>query len=468
MRNVERRLAGLLALVFALLMSGCGDEIVYRDQVAFVDPPPAAANFLGYADEEAKKTVCGNCHAGKQAAWAQTKHASAWASLENSGHSASYCEGCHTVSALGNAAETDSVGWTSTHDTRYYDVQCESCHGAGLGHVLNPDANMKPLAPMGVDTAFNYGCGECHSGTHTPFLEEWQESGHSHAYASRETNPSCTKCHEARGILEAWGFGKPAHSESPTQYMRQTCALCHDPHNATNDNQLRLSVSVADTSQNLCMRCHNRRIVPELTSTRGPHAAQAPVLLGMGGWIPASFTFQPRELVATHGSSSNEKLCVTCHITPFSTPNTATGETFYSTGHTFQATPCVNADGIPTGAADCAMTERSFRGCVGCHGTESAARTAMSVAELRIETLALEIDSLIVRIPSTEFSITDGRTSTGEGARFNRDMARMSGNAVHNPFYMEALLLASIKQIQTDYGVRFSSVPMSPQLAPRP
>jgi hypothetical protein len=54
----------------------------------------------------------------------------------------------------------------------------------------------------------------------------------------------------------------------------------------------------------------------------------------------------------------------------------------------------------------------------------------------------------------TEFSITDNKITTGEGSAFNSAAAynptsgAMTGNTVHNPYLMEALLTASIAQLK--------------------
>jgi len=59
----------------------------------------------------------------------------------------------------------------------------------------------------------------------------------------------------------------------------------------------------------------------------------------------------------------------------------------------------------------------------------------------------------------TEFSTTDNKITTAEGSAFNSAAAYnptsgvMSGNTVHNPYLMEALLTASIAQLKKDYGV---------------
>jgi len=151
-------------------------------------------------------------------------------------------------------------------------------------------------------------------------------------------------------------------------------------------------------------------------------------------------------------------LCAGCHVTRWTVNDPNTGAfAFQVTGHRFEATPCVDASGMPTGKTDCTDAERAFKGCVasGCHGTESAARSALATAEGRISTLAAQIDALVAKVPTTEIAKADGRYTTAEGAQFNAALARAdNGGAVaHNPFLIEQLLTATIKQLQKDYNL---------------
>src|SRR5690606_16423374 len=76
------------------------------------------------------------------------------------------------------------------------------------------------------------------------------------------------------------------------------------------------------------------------------------------------------------------------------------------------------------------------------------------LAETRINTLAAELNAQLQQVPATEFNANDGRYSTAEGANFNYQLAvNYPGSAVHNPFLVEALLLATIAQVEDDYGV---------------
>ncbi len=60
---------------------------------------------------------------------------------------------------------------------------------------------------------------------------------------------------------------------------------------------------------------------------------------------------------------------------------------------------------------------------------------------------------MIAQIPASEFITGDNLITTGEGAKFNSALAKLSGSAAHNPFLVEALVTATIKQVQTDYGI---------------
>src|SRR5512145_252906 len=170
------RLAILVGLVAGL--GACTDEQIVYVNRPFNPPVDAVNGFLGYFDEAAKQTSCGNCHASTQAQWVGTAHANAWADLQNSGHAQGFCGGCHTVNDLGNVA-ADSQGYNLVQDASYHDVQCESCHGAGFEHASLPDGVAGPLASIGIpQSAATNGCGECHTGEHHPYVEQWTESRH--------------------------------------------------------------------------------------------------------------------------------------------------------------------------------------------------------------------------------------------------------------------------------------------------
>jgi len=224
----SKALLPLLALGLSA-MAGCIDEkIVFRDRELFEEPLASAGNFLGYSDVESQLTVCGNCHVEKQGEWIGTAHADAWAGLQGSGHAQTFCEGCHTVGQLGNTVAVPA-GHEVTGEARYQDVQCEACHGPGLTHVTDPKDSTVPLAPLNVGVGATQGCGECHSGAHQPFVEEWVQSRHGDAgRTSFRTREDCAPCHGGKGALDAWGIKTEyLEKDDASASVGITCAVCH-------------------------------------------------------------------------------------------------------------------------------------------------------------------------------------------------------------------------------------------------
>lgn len=442
-----------------ILVAGCTDtETIFVERPLFDDPPAAAAGFLGYGTVDAQTesfTTCGNCHIGVQSEWVLTNHSGAWATLQANSHAAPFCEGCHTVSEVGNAAEGD-VAWNATADPRYQDVQCESCHGPGAGHIANPGGS-QPLASIKADVDLENGCGECHEGSHHGFVDEWAQSQHgpnvSSAYARGRVD--CQSCHEARAALQAFGVDSEYLEKDGAENLPIVCAVCHDPHSTTNEHQLRFPINVTDVENNLCMKCHHKRAVPDTASSRGPHSPQGPLLLGEEvGWTPPNF--DTNIVRGTHGSAQNEELCVTCHLFGREITDPITGDFVLSSkGHLFKPIPCLDAvTGVPL-AADCDVADRSFASCTGagCHGDETVARSLYSLATARIAGLVADLDVQLAGVPVTEFDETDGILTVGEGATFNAGLGDITSSAIHNPFLTEALLLGSMQAVLDEYGI---------------
>jgi predicted CXXCH cytochrome family protein len=270
----------------------------------------------------------------------------------------------------------------------------------------------------------------------------------------------CEICHVGESVLAAWGVTsnfteKDSLTRNASASLPITCGVCHDPHAKNGDGQLRFPIDVPDEGTNLCMKCHNRRSVPDVTSSSGPHAPEGPTVLGTAGWWPPNLESPRGTLISTHGSEANPRLCATCHINRFTVTNPTTGAfQFQATGHLFDAVPCLNSQGLPT-RGDCSVTSRSFKGCTGagCHATETVARSAFVAAEGRLELLTDALDEVVLQVPASEFNTSDGKYTTGEGAKFNLALARAGGSIIHNPFMIEALITSSIKQIEIDYGI---------------
>lgn len=449
-----------ILLPFLFGLTACVEEVVSGGDDLFPPLPDGAASFVGYSDAATHRVVCGNCHIGQQAEWEETAHANAWATLEGSGHATEVCEACHTVSQRGNVTSQPG-GYETTRDARYHDVQCESCHGPGLDHVTNPDIDAnQPMAPLAVGLDLTQGCGECHSGTHHPFVEEWAQSRHGQVQVSAAGRAECAGCHTGENALLAWGvrdeyLEKDAALNDPSVHLAITCGVCHDPHATATQGQLRFAVDVPSEEENLCMKCHHKRGVPDPTTFRGPHSPEGPLLLGYGGWWPPNMDFGTDTIVATHGSERNPRLCAGCHVNRFEVTDEVTGDfVFQATGHLFQAIPCLDAGGIPT-TGDCGLTERTFQTCASaqCHDSEAVARNLFVLAETRVEDLATELTALLAMVPEAEFDPGDGRYTTAEGSQFNVELAAFRGSSIHNPVLMEALLRSSIRQVRQEYGL---------------
>ena len=473
MKSMRLRGFALAQTLLLVLVGACTDtEQVFVERPLFEDPPDAAQGFLGYDDPVEKLVVCGNCHIGQQGEWEDTRHAEAWADLQASGHAEESCYGCHTVGQRGNLIDDENVGHAATGDERYQDVQCESCHGPGLQHVTNPDAS-QPLASIAVGVDLTSGCGECHQGAHNPFVEEWSQSRHGSPNPYPQGRESCQSCHEGKGALVALGVDAEYIERDSEELQPITCAVCHDPHDPTNSRQLRFPIDVANLEQNLCMRCHQKRAVPDPgTFSRGPHSPQGPLLLGEDvGWRPPNFQYASARIVGTHGTEANPRLCATCHVNRLEVTDPVTGDfVFNASGHLFKPIPCLDEQGVPTAEEDCALEERSFDSCTesGCHGTPEAARSAYTVATDRISALVAELDALLAQVPESEFSREDDVFTIAEGAEFNAGLGDITSSAIHNPFLTEALLTASIRVVREEYGLAASSAIILDNVLERP
>ena len=492
----------VLGVLVGAALGACTDEkIVYRDREPFNPPPDAQSGFLGYFTRATKQTTCGNCHVGHQRDWRATAHAGAWASLQGSGHAQPFCNACHTVNELGNAA-TGPAGYNAVADSAYHDVQCESCHGPGYTHVLEPDLpGNVPLAPMRVVNASDQtGCAECHSGGHHPFVDEWEQSRHSHVLAAEAGRPECASCHEARAALAAWGQSAnylERDSTLPANYFPPTtCGLCHDPHGTGYSAQLRFPIDVAAPEQNLCVKCHMRRIEPTPASSRGaqPHAPQGAVYYGIGGYRnPTYFVYDTQHVATTHASDvRNPRQCAGCHVLAFSKLDTLTNQTVFSTGHTFRPMPCLNAQGQPIADNSCAYpgepgfvlgVTRSLKSCAqaACHGdpgNEAVARdvfiSGRNTLKMLVDVVWVDLDGdqtidaypvdtgYLAKVKATapaEFTYTDATITPAEGAEFNaRTVGEgLYGNGdkslgVHNPFLSRALIQANIQELLATYA----------------
>ncbi len=519
--DIKRRNLLLAALPVAMLLAvslggsiGCTDEeTVFVDRPPFDEPTETVNLFLGYVGDPAdRKPACANCHATFWGQWRGHGHSTAWDNVV-----AESCWPCHTINERGNSAEGDA-GYVLVQDARYQDVQCESCHGSGWDHVNDPRVETAPLCSIIPDTAATTGCGECHQGTHNPFVEQWSSSAHANVRGFAGRAP-CNECHEGRTALERKFLETSTYIEKNGPDNQPIfCVVCHDAHGSENEAQLRAPIDFSaaeglSSSDHLCIRCHSRRGTPP--SSHGAHAAQGLLLLQEDiGWLPAGFEAPPPP---AHGNPQiNAKLCVSCHVVDVEIEDAITGEfVFHARGHTFEAIPCVDEQGIPDPpGTECELADRDFRACAECHFTDEISRDLFVSLEEdlndRLDQLWVDTDGdevldpvpedagllpqLVAQIAATpadtlELDPRDELITVAEGVFWNAQIAatesreyfvestvlvgiagddededgvadgiewhahHTSGNGVHNPDFLRDLLDASIQALIDFYGL---------------
>ncbi|NIO31906.1 MAG: hypothetical protein GTN75_08990, partial [Gemmatimonadetes bacterium] len=296
--NLAVGLRGGLATISAT------SEEVSADADVTVEGDPFG--LYGYKDTIEKVTPCTGCHSTQHLSWVSTLHSVAWGGLQSSPSAQPMCEGCHSVSELGNTID-EPAGHDLEPVEKFTDVQCESCHGAGPEHWLGLPGPI-PLAPIAVGPDPSKGCGECHTGKHHPYVDEWSKSRHGTVPAqegSAGSLPTCMSCHEGKAALAEKFFESSVYLEAGDgQNQPIVCSVCHDPHGSFFSADLRADVADHSFENNLCVRCHARRGTPP--SRFGPHAAQGPVVLGYNvGWWPG----EPGMLgPSAPGDGMNERL----------------------------------------------------------------------------------------------------------------------------------------------------------------
>ncbi len=496
LRNTMNRLLVAAACVAAVSAVGCVSE------KATPAAPVRDAAFLGYSVPDTKQTTCGNCHVDVQAEWAQTKHASAWADLQATGHADASCNKCHTTNGATNLGADTAGFFAATTDAGkklYQDVQCEACHGPGANHISAP-GETQPIPTIIMDTTHADGCGSCHYDVHNPFAEQLAVSRHGTMPNWEGAAGSCqVNCHTVWGAMSQIAPRATAFREFGTNPLTTTlkpgltCALCHDPHDATNPAQLRLvltATSTADSAQHACGKCHSRSPAANASSwksSRAAHSAQFATLMGTAGYIDPSLG----NITGPMRHGTVETSCAACHMASGPVNSASGAFAVQNTGHTFEVLPCLNPASTATGGVDtsaaCTEANRSFAACgtSTCHASESGARDAFDRVQGEIQGYVnvLWVDkngnSTIDAFPTdsgwlpklllhdaTRAAGTKRLATTGadtvytaaKGARFNAltfGSPNRHGDGsfgVHNPWYVRALLVKSIELMRTAYA----------------
>ena len=423
---------------------------------------------------------CAICHAGgsggdQHTTWLETHHADAWETLQSSGGAASFCEGCHTVGIKGYGVNTSAMdaGWDEVRIDKFVNVQCENCHGPGSEHAESGD-------PSKITVNYEAAtCGSCHTGTHHPtFDQEWELSPHNFdpetSAFGAPGNSFCQGCHEGvaasirlSGDLTSF-YGGGSISERPTVeeqlLMPITCAVCHNPHDASNSSQMRAVADVHLVTSNgespvvtdggtvkLCMQCHHARRGPDTQIENGyahfgPHAnPQADMLSGKSafqGVADSSFVWaDPSHLFV-------ENSCRTCHVHEISAGTLLVSGSISGkvTGHTFE--PNVEACGRCHGAIsdfDDIMALEDFDGDGAVEGVQSEVQGLMDLLETALVANGLDTTGtdLLGALGDTSTSTIVLREAGYNWAYIHDDKSK----GVHNPDYAVQLLQQSIKHL---------------------
>jgi hypothetical protein len=260
--------------------------------------------------------------------WAASAHASAFETLREEGAQETvYCTPCHTVGSNGLDADAalDNGGYDERAVTYLEGVQCENCHGPGSAHPNDGDEEL----PSDLSAEL---CQACHEGEHHPTYTEWSRSLHGSALiedpAMRGGSSQCFKCHN--GLYAKDYLDTPlnyTNQATPTDSLRLTCVVCHDPHG--NGNRANLRDAINDVTLpgglhpqigagRLCVACHNgrrdtNRILRQINEgdeNFGPHHSnQGDMLAGTNAYedITPDFPFTTSKHVQIQDG------CVNCH-----------------------------------------------------------------------------------------------------------------------------------------------------------
>jgi hypothetical protein len=199
---------------------------------------PSAMFQLSQANGYVGSGGCAGCHDTEYGEYLTTLHSTAYTNttLPLSSCTVGYGQGGYTDPI--NTPQLENVG-------------CENCHGPAAWHKYSDHSLILPAITIAAEV-----CGGCHSTAAMPTYNEWSNSPHAVLPsnftngASAFNNPtagpaemmSCGPCHSGATRLamlqnyEQRMAGTTNYLTLPTGHdaaaYGQTCAVCHDPHNA--------------------------------------------------------------------------------------------------------------------------------------------------------------------------------------------------------------------------------------------
>ncbi len=452
--------------------------------------------------------LCAACHGGSgefpnipdvYPGYLTTAHATAFTRGINgqiSSHFSAACENCHVLGYDTNSFAINEgfyniatlLSWTfppaplNTNNwanmpsdlQNLANIQCENCHGAGSQHIFSQGISGNTNA---ITVSYEAGdCSQCHDGLNNEYQSaEWNHSGHANMTRIPSGSAShimCVRCHTAMGFVEyVQNVLQTNYTPYVTNYNYEalTCQGCHDPHNGTNPDQLRLgtTVTLADgtvvTNAGLggfCMNCHTSRNgsvtnslvnfpLAEQTwnggSAFGPHdSPQGDMLEGVNGYtygvaIPNS----PHANVVSN-------TCVGCHYQPIASTDPA----FTLAGGHSTMMSYANSNGavvdVTYACAPChgAITNFNFPvadydGLGVIYGVQTEVQNLLNTLSTYLPNKSGVVDGLVKT--SSNVSPTTNWTPAQLEAAYNYEFVSSDGSlGVHNMAYTIGLLKASI------------------------
>ena len=356
-------------------------------------------------------------------------------------------------------------GYNEAPIAKFENVQCENCHGPASAHPANPGGGT-------IEVSFAAeNCGQCHEGSHHPYLSEWEASPHNFDESGAHgapVNGGCQGCHEgveaaerlSGDLSEFYGgapYGSAPRDTTDHPIAGIVCSTCHDPHNDENPGQLRTTADVQLVTANgespiitdggsgkLCMQCHHARRGPDAQISNGydhfgPHAnPQADMMAGKS---------------ASHGVAAQDFLwarpvhlnvvnsCKTCHLNMAEYSSEAEPAV---TGHTFLPTveACEPCHGV-LGSFDDIRANDDWDGNGMAEGVQTEINGLLHELEMALYESGVDTSggvSLAGALGDTLRSTEEERTA-GYNWVFVEDDKSMG---IHNPFYCAQLLQQSI------------------------
>jgi formate-dependent nitrite reductase cytochrome c552 subunit len=406
-------------------------------------------------------TACSLCHRTTHTNWSETMHATALESLEAIGQGENpICLPCHTV---GLGEDGGFVDRATTNDLA--GVGCESCHGPGRAHVENiEDEDARPV----VSIAYTL-CGECHTDTHHPTVDDFELSAHAEPNEEVEAEilagdegriGTCGVCHIG-DVFYLQNIKNETLSDDyfvgETELHGITCAICHDPHQKTGnaaepeegrDYQLRfaqvktpiptntIEAATDPTRFNICGQCHHARDRTWTAGSRPPHHSnQSNVYIGE---MPMPDGEEEEPLIPSRVSvhSFAREQCATCHMyrQPFESEEVPT-----VSGHSFEV---------------------NFNSCAtsGCHPSQAQAEQVFATLEAEFETRVADVRAALDAWGDWDYTSEGGPDADGQDlipdeikqARFLLYYAEVDGSrGMHNPAYVRDLLIEALDLVES-------------------